>query len=96
MDPGCGTWVAGLNAYLNYVGRYRTGMLPALTRTEALRNFVDNTANQFCDVLENAFRGGLPLTYSTRRAIGGSPRGQLDVTASLLNLTTLNPTLELE
>ena len=94
VDPGCGTWVAGLNAYLNYVGRYRTGMVPALTRTEALRNFVDNTANQFCDVLENASRGGLPLTYSTRRATGGSPRGQLDVTASLRNLTSLKPTLE--
>ena len=94
VDPGCGTWVAGLNAYLNYVGRYRTGMVPALTRTATLRNFVDNTANYFCDLLEAASRLGLPLTYSTRRAKGTSPRGQLDVTASLRNLAGLKPVLE--
>ena len=88
------TWVEGLNSYLNYVGRYRAGFVPAQTKRASLRNFVDSTANHFCHMLEIATRQGLPLSYSLRRCSGQSPTGKLDVTASLRNLASLKPVLE--
>ena len=89
-----GSWVEGLNAYLNYAGRDATYLAASRTQTASLQSFIDNTAFQFCEMLELASRVGLPLNYSRRRATGQAPRGRLDITASLRNLASLRPTLE--
>ena len=94
LQPGAGPWVKGFNAFLNYAGRDRAFLAPALTQTAPLASFVDNTAHQFCEMLEAAARGGLPRTYSSRRATGLSPRGRLNITASIRNIASLKPTLE--
>ena len=94
LSPHHGRWVEGLNAYLNYAGRGSTFLTASRTRRAPLSSFLDNTALQFCEMLELASKVGLPLTYTKRRTVGQSPRGPLDITASLRNLASLKPTLE--
>lgn len=94
LQGDSGPWVKGLNTYLNYAGRNHTHLGTARIQTESLSSFVDNTAYQFCEMLEIAARAGLPRTYSNRRVTGQSPRGRLDVTASIRNLASLRPILE--
>lgn len=89
-----GSWLEGLNAYLNYAGRGVAHLAASRTQTAPLQSFIDNTAFQFCEILEVASRVGLPLTYTSRRAVGQMPRGRLDITHSLRNLASLRPALE--
>ena len=94
LEPDGRPWVDGLNTYLNYAGRARAGLVPARINQASLYGFVDATGFQFCEMLEDASRAGLPRSYSTHRMVGHSPRGPLDITASLRNLARLSPVLE--
>ena len=51
LQTDAGPWVKGFNAFLNYAGRDRAFLAPALTQTAPLAGFVDNTAHQFCEML---------------------------------------------
>ena len=88
------SWIEGLNTYLNYAGRDHAYLATVRTQPASLQSFIDNTAFQFCEMLETATRAGLPRSYSCHRASGQNPRGRLDITASLRNLASLRPTLE--
>ena len=94
LKSGDATWIDGFSSFLNYVGWAQASLSPAWTERRPLTRFVDATAAQFCNLLDRASRSGLPRSYFTRRLVGYSPDGPLNVAATLRNFAKLKPIFE--